>query len=230
MTAPAAMHRRQELLRTDRRVLVAPSVLSADFTRLGEECRSAVAAGGDLLHVDVMDGHFVPNLSMGPAICAAVRRAVPNTCIDVHLMVTDPAHFVRPFAEAGADHLQFHAEVVRDPGSLAASIRAAGMTPGVVLNPDTPAEACFDALAHVDTVMLMGVHPGYSGQSFIPSVLSKGPAIRARMTPAQRLMIDGGVSPATAAACRDAGCDVLISASAFFGAADRAAVARALRG
>jgi ribulose-phosphate 3-epimerase len=221
---------RQALLRSDRRVLVAPSVLSADFTRLGEECRSAVVAGGDLLHVDVMDGHFVPNLSMGPAVCAAVRRAVPETCIDVHLMVTDPAHFVRPFAEAGADHLQFHAEVVRDPSSLAASIRAAGMTPGVVLNPDTPAEACFDALPFVDTVMLMGVHPGYSGQAFIAAVLAKGPAIRARMTPAQRLMIDGGVSPANAADCRGAGCDVLISASAFFGAADRSAVARALRG
>ena len=109
-------------------------------------------------------------------------------------------------------------------------MRAAGIPPGVVLNPDPPAEACFDALPFVDTVMLMGVHPGYSGQAFIASVLAKGPAIRARMSAGQRLMIDGGVSPATAAACRDAGCDVLISASAFFGAADRAAVARALRG
>lgn len=212
------------------RTLVFPSVLSADFARLGDDARAAMSDGGDGLHVDVMDGHFVPNLSMGPVVCEAIHRAVPGAFLDVHLMVTDPARWIDAFARAGAGHLQFHAEVVPDPCAMARAIHDAGMTAGIVINPGTPAEACFGALGCVETVMLMSVHPGRSGQAFIPEVLAKAPAIASRLRPGQRIMLDGGVSPSNAAACRAAGCSVLIGGSAIFGSPDRAAAIAGMRG
>jgi len=210
--------------------LVAASVLSADFTRLGEEIASALGAGADLVHLDVMDGHFVPNLSMGPALCRSVRKLFPDLVLDVHLMVERPLRFVEPFAAAGGDLCTVHVEAADDPASTLAAIRDAGLLAGLALNPGTPAEAVFPFLDACDLVLVMSVQPGYAGQAFRPEVLAKCRSIAARIGPACRLEIDGGVGPANAAACREAGCDTLVAASAIFGAPDRAAAIDALRG
>lgn len=210
-------------------LLVAPSILSADFARLGAECEAALAAGGDLLHIDVMDGHFVPNLSMGPAICAAVHKAVPGAALDVHLMVTDPAHFVEPFAKAGASHITFHVEAVGDPKPLIDRIHALGMSAGLAICPDTPASRIVPWIDSIELALVMSVHPGFSGQSFIPSVLPKTRELRERGGARLRVQMDGGVAPDSAPACRAHGCDVIVAASAIFGRRDYGAAIAALR-
>ncbi len=211
-------------------MILLPSILAADFGRLAEEVSGAERGGAGGIHADVMDGHFVPNLTLGPAVVKAVRRAT-SLPIDVHLMVEDPDRFVDPFIDAGASWISIHVETTPHLQRTVAHLRARGVRPGVVLNPATPLSTLDEILDEVDYVLLMSVNPGFGGQTFLPASLGK--IRRLRRTVQERglrvqIEVDGGVDPSNARALVDSGAELLVAGSAVFGGGDAEAAARRL--
>jgi ribulose-phosphate 3-epimerase len=219
--------------RPDRPVVIAPSILSADFLRLGEEVAAVDRAGADWIHVDVMDGRFVPNITIGPPIVAALRKATGKP-LDVHLMIVEPEKYVGDFAKAGADHILVHAE----PGAtihlhrVLGQIRDLGKRAGAVLNPATPPEALDYVLPLCDVILVMSVNPGFGGQKFIPEMLPKIRQLRQRCNERglfPRIEVDGGINAETAKLVIAAGADALVAGAAIYGAADYAQAISGLR-
>jgi ribulose-phosphate 3-epimerase len=211
--------------------MIAPSILSADFTRLGEEIRAVEAAGADWIHADIMDGHFVPNITFGPMVVEAVRR-VTRLPIDVHLMISEPERYIADFAKAGADYISVHVETCIHLHRTVQLIRDAGARPGVVLNPATPLEALRWILEYTDLVLVMSVNPGFGGQAFISNSIEKIQRLRQMITEKRLstlIEIDGGVSDKTIGNIAAAGADVFVAGSAIFGSRDYAAAIRGLR-
>jgi ribulose-phosphate 3-epimerase len=213
------------------RVLIAPSILAADFARLGDEVRAVADAGADYIHVDVMDGRFVPNITIGQPVVAALRRAT-SLPLDVHLMIEEPEHHVASFAEAGADLICVHAEACRHLHRTLQLIRGLGKRPAVSLNPATPTEAAEWVLGEVDMVLVMSVNPGFGGQRFIPGALEKIRRLRARAADlglAPDIEVDGGVVVENTAEVVAAGANVLVSGTGIFGTPDYAETIRRMR-
>lgn len=209
------------------KVLVAPSMLAADFGRLAEETHRMEVAGADWIHLDVMDGHFVPNLTIGPQVVSALRP-ITRLPLDVHLMIESPERYLHQFVEAGADRITVHAEAVGDLRGIARQIRKLGAKVGVALRPQTGAEALQPCLEELDLALLMTVNPGFGGQAFMPEVLPK--IERLRKSYAGYIQVDGGINHETAASTRSAGADVMVAGTYLFRATDARQAIAALKG
>ncbi|MEH7435956.1 ribulose-phosphate 3-epimerase [Neobacillus drentensis] len=213
-------------------VKIAPSILSADFSKLGEEVLAVEKGGADYIHIDVMDGHFVPNITIGPLIVEAIRP-VTKLPLDVHLMIENPDQYIEAFAKAGADYITVHVEACRHLHRTIQSIKSFGIKAGVVLNPATPVETIQHVIGDIDMVLLMSVNPGFGGQNFIPEVLPKIKKVKALAEQKGvdiEIEIDGGVNPETAKDCIEAGATVLVAGSAVYNQPDYAKAISLIRG
>jgi ribulose-phosphate 3-epimerase len=197
------------------RPAIAPSLLASDFSRLAEEIARVEEAGADLLHVDVMDGHLVPNITMGPVVVEKIRK-VTDLVLDVHLMIEEPARYIEAFAKAGADSMTFHAEVVYEPKALADRIHELGCQAGVTINPDGPLDRFRQAVGHVELALVMTIFAGFGGQKFMPEQLGQMRTVKSWLRPGQRLEVDGGINPETVGQAAAAGADVIVAGTAIF--------------
>ena len=211
---------------------IAPSVLGADFSRLAEDIRNADNSGIDMFHLDIMDGHFVPNISFGPALVKTVN-SLSDTFLDVHLMLSEPEKYFEPFIKAGADSITFHIEVQPDPKDVIQQLRDMKCEVGLSLNPDTPVDTVLPYLQYVDMLLVMSVHPGFGGQKFIESALDKIRTARKYISDhslSTVIQVDGGIGPDNASTVMEAGADILVMGSAFFGSQNRAELGSMVHG
>jgi len=204
---------------------VAPSILSADFANLASEIREVTEAGVRMVHLDIMDGHFVPNLTIGPPVVKWIRRCT-EAVLDVHLMITDPQRYAPRFIEAGADHITFHIETVKNPFQMIEELHAQGVSAGVTLNPATPVESVFEAAPLCEMVLVMTVEPGFGGQEFMDFAARKCVPLREKFGHSLRIEVDGGINAQTAPAAVGYGADTLVAGQAVFGEQDRAGAIR----
>ncbi|MFC1587109.1 ribulose-phosphate 3-epimerase [Planctomycetota bacterium] len=209
-------------------IIIAPSLLAADFSHLAQEIKDVEAGGADWLHCDVMDGHFVPNITFGPFIVKAIKK-IASVPLDVHIMISNPAKYAGEFCQAGADILTFHIEAASDPGEVIRIIRDHNVKAAVAISPDTPAKAVDKILDQVDMVLVMTVHPGFGGQSFIEPCLDKVRSIRQAAGTRIDIQVDGGLTPETVTAAAAAGANAIVAGTAVFKAGDIASVITGMR-